>query len=139
MLIDKFTAFYQDLNRESVKNLNDVYHDDICFDDPVGSHSGLQTVKDYFDGLLTNTLGCRFNISNVIKEDNQAFIVWTMHYEHPKLKGGKTLTVNGTSYIKIQDEKVIYQRDYFDLGEMLYENVPLIGRIILWLKNGLKT
>lgn len=138
MLIEDFVAFYQDLNRESVQTLSNIYHDDICFDDPVGSHSGLQTVKDYFDNLLTNTLGCRFDITNIIKEDDQAFVVWTMHYEHPRLKGGKTLTVSGTSFIKIKDGKVIYQRDYFDLGAMLYEHIPFIGRVILWLKNGLK-
>ena len=138
MLIDNFIAFYQELNRESVRNLGQIYHEHIQFDDPVGSHAGLATVKNYFDNLLTNTLGCRFDILNVVKEDAQAFIVWRMKYEHTKLKGGKTLIVEGTSYIKIQDDKVIYQRDYFDLGAMLYEHIPLIGRIIRWLKNGLK-
>jgi limonene-1,2-epoxide hydrolase len=138
MLIDKFIAFYQDLNQESVQNLGQIYHQDICFDDPVGRHSGLQTVKYYFDKLLENTTGCRFDILNIVREDAQAFVVWKMHYEHPKLNKGKTLVVNGTSHIKIQDDKVIYQRDYFDLGEMLYEHIPLVGRIILWLKNGLK-
>jgi limonene-1,2-epoxide hydrolase len=138
MLIDDFIAFYQDLTSEAVQNLGHIYHDDVKFDDPVGSHAGIQTVKDYFENLLKNTLGCRFEILNVVKEADQAFIVWKMHYEHSKLKGGKTLIVNGTSHIKIQANKVIYQRDYFDLGEMLYEHIPFIGRIISWLRNGLK-
>jgi hypothetical protein len=34
----------------------------------------------------------------------------------------------------MQDNKVIYHRDYLDLGSMLYEQLPFIGKLISWLK-----
>jgi hypothetical protein len=30
---------------------------------------------------------------------------------------------------------VCYHRDYFDAGEMLYENLPVVGRVIRWIKD----
>jgi len=34
------------------------------------------------------------------------------------------------SHLKFADGKVISHRDYFDLGEMLYEHIPLLGGVI---------
>ena len=31
-------------------------------------------------------------------------------------------------------DKVYRHRDYFDAGALLYEHVPLLGRVIRWLK-----
>jgi len=32
------------------------------------------------------------------------------------------------------EERVTYQRDYFDAGAMVYEHVPLFGWIVRWIK-----
>ena len=138
MPLDKFVTFYKDLTLQSVEKLEEVYHKNIRFDDPVGSHSGLDSVKVYFDNLLVNTISCRFDIDHIMEKDSEAVVVWTMYYRHPKLKNGQELWVDGTSHLKLLDDKVIYQRDYYDIGAMLYEHIPVIGRVIKWLKNGLK-
>jgi hypothetical protein len=33
------------------------------------------------------------------------------------------------------DARVIYHRDYWDAAEELYENVPLLGGFMRWLKH----
>ena len=35
---------------------------------------------------------------------------------------------------KSEDGKVIYQRDFLDVGAMIYEHVPLLGKVIRYLK-----
>jgi hypothetical protein len=43
--------------------------------------------------------------------------------------------VPGGTLIKIDKfEKIIFHRDYFDAGAMLYEQIPLLGRVIKWVK-----
>jgi limonene-1,2-epoxide hydrolase len=47
------------------------------------------------------------------------------------------LEVQGISHLKFLENQVIYHRDYFDLGEMVYEHVPVLGKIVRFIKNSL--
>ena len=57
-----------------------------------------------------------------------------MTYQHNKLNQGKSVTVAGSSYIKGEGDKVILHRDYLDLGAMIYEQLPLFGKLTKWVK-----
>jgi limonene-1,2-epoxide hydrolase len=50
---------------------------------------------------------------------------------------GKPIAVDGITMLKIADDRVVYHRDYYDLGQMVYENIPLIGRLIKKIKRAL--
>ena len=43
----------------------------------------------------------------------------------------------GVSYLTFEDGKIREQRDYYDLGAMLYEHVPLVGYVIDKIKQRL--
>jgi hypothetical protein len=45
--------------------------------------------------------------------------------------------VDGFSQISFEDNKVKHHRDYFDLGSMLYEQIPVLGLLIKKIKSGL--
>ena len=72
-----------------------------------------------------------------IVNDTDVFMTWTMFLNHPRLRNGDTVRVEGASYLRTRNGKVYYHRDYFDLGSMLYENLPLFGRVIRQLKSRL--
>lgn len=86
--------------------------------------------------MMSNVSYCRFEITDVVANDGQAFITWTMSFAHPKLNGHKEITVTGVSEIKF-DERITYHRDYFDVGSMFYEQVPILKTIIQALKKRL--
>jgi hypothetical protein len=44
--------------------------------------------------------------------------------------------LEGISHLRF-GEKIDYHRDYFDLGQMVYEQIPLVGRIIKTIKKRL--
>ena len=56
-----------------------------------------------------------------------------MNYAHPKLAGGKDIVVDGATDLMFE-EKIIYHRDYIDMGQMLYEQIPVLGSIIRYIK-----
>jgi len=57
-----------------------------------------------------------------------------MTYRHPRLNGGKDISVQGASRLEFRDGKVIQHRDFFDAGELLYEQVPVLRNVIGLLK-----
>lgn len=130
-----FINVYQKLSTDNLHLLADIYHQDIVFIDPMHQLTGLEHLQYYFNNLYQQLSYCEFKIENVIEQNNEAAVYWQMSYQHPRLNAGKIVNVQGSSHIKGLNDKVIYHRDYLDLGAMLYEQLPLLGRIISWLKN----
>ncbi|WP_038181772.1 nuclear transport factor 2 family protein [Vibrio rhizosphaerae] len=137
MDVQTVALFYAQLNKHNLNTLHDIYHDEIVFEDAAHRMKGLSALSDYFTNLYQNVERCNFTIHEQHPTDNGGFLTWTMHLQHPKLDRGQLVNVQGISHLRFQDNKVIYQRDYFDLGEMLYEQLPLLGRVIRWIKRGL--
>lgn len=133
--LERFVDTYQKLGTDNLSLLSSIYHEDIVFVDPLHQVEGLSNLHKYFKGLYTNLSQCDFVIHDVIVNGEQAAIYWEMAYKHPKLGRGKEVVVSGTSRIVGQNNKVIYHRDYLDVGAMLYEQLPVIGRVIKWIKN----
>ncbi|MFT5758356.1 MAG: hypothetical protein ACI9LM_003095 [Alteromonadaceae bacterium] len=131
-----FIDNYSQLSTRNLNLLKDIYHQDILFIDPIHQVKGFDNLQQYFSDLYENLSRCHFTIEHVFEQNNEAAIYWEMSYQHPKLNSGKVITVQGHSHIKGEDvtNKVIYHRDYLDVGAMLYEHVPLLGRLIQWIK-----
>lgn len=129
-----FVENYQKLSTDNLNLLELIYHEDVIFIDPLHHLTGFDNLQAYFKRLYKNLLQCEFTISDVIYYGDTAAIYWSMVYKHPKLNGGEAVTVLGNSHIKGLDEKVKYHRDYLDVGVMLYEQLPVIGKVIKWLK-----
>lgn len=137
MDIQTVARFYSELNKDNLNRLTEIYHQNVVFEDAAHRIEGYSALLTYFQKLYKNVDRCQFVISEQYQCDDNGFLIWTMHLQHPSLAGGHTVTVNGMSQVKFSDGKVIYHRDYFDLGEMLYEHLPLLGSIIKKIKQRL--
>lgn len=133
----RLTQFYADINMESVEQLDQIYGSKVEFVDPVRRHQGLASLKNYFANLLGNVTHCRFDIQSIDSVDDRMYIVWSMHYGHPRVASGHPLSLQGTSFLKIDGGKVVFQQDYYDMGAMLYEHLPIVGFVVQKLKDRL--
>lgn len=132
--LESFVEIYQSLSTDNLHLLEQVYHRQVTFVDPMHEIEGFDNLKQYFDALYTNLSSCEFIIEEVIEQPEQAAIYWKMTYCHSKLNKGQPIEVQGHSHIKGQDGKVVFHRDYIDLGAMLYEHLPVIGKLTKWIK-----
>lgn len=144
-VIDRFASFYQTLAFADIAQLADIYADDITLIDPVGTHHGLSRLTAYFENLLVNAQSCEFAIHHIAAHesqpllDHQSFTVtWTMSFATPRLNGGETIHVDGITLLKVRDDKIFFHQDYYDLGQMVYEQVPILKFIINKIKSGMR-
>ena len=57
---------------------------------------------------------------------------------HLTLKtGNKYINVDGITQLKVVDDIIVYHKDYYDLGEMVYEHIPLLGYFVKKIKTRL--
>ncbi|MBL0520708.1 nuclear transport factor 2 family protein [Aeromonas enteropelogenes] len=134
----RFVALYQQLDRQQLHRLSEVYADEVIFIDPAHRIEGLAALSDYFAALYQRLAYCRFVITSQQQQGRQAWLGWTMTFSHPRLRGGKPVTVEGATRLEFDEEgKVCLHRDYFDLGAMLYEQLPLLGSLVRTIKGRL--
>ena len=133
-LQDRFTRFYSSLDLNALDALPGVYHREVTFADPVGVHLGLAAVEDYFRKLLSGCTRCDFVIREQRFDDQRGFLAWTMNFESPRLNGGQPIEVDGSSVLGFRDDRVESQRDYYDMGAMVYEQLPLLGPVVRYIR-----
>ncbi|MGY3875949.1 nuclear transport factor 2 family protein [Aeromonas enteropelogenes] len=134
----RFVALYQQLDRQQLHRLSEVYADEVIFIDPAHRIEGLAALSDYFAALYQRLAYCRFVITSQQQQGRQAWLGWTMTFSHPRLRGGKPVTVEGATRLEFDEQgKVCLHRDYFDLGAMLYEQLPLLGSLVRTIKGRL--
>lgn len=132
--LNNFVETYQTLSTTNLSLLAHVYHKEVIFIDPMHHVEGFDNLSQYFRVLYQHLTHCQFDIKHLIYSQNEAAIYWQMSYKHPKLNHGNLVVVEGHSQIKGHEDKVIFHRDYLDIGAMLYEQLPMLGRLIKWIK-----
>ena len=130
-----FRALFNELDKGNLNKLSEVYSEDIRFQDPLGTVNGLDELTRYFAGAYANVISCRFEFGDAVVQEGMAAVPWVMHLRHKRIRKGQEVQVQGISHLEIRDGMVCYHRDYFDAGEMLYENLPVLGRVIRWIKD----
>jgi hypothetical protein len=134
--LEVFCREYQSLSATNLQVLRDIYAPNICFSDPAHHIQGIAALLSYFEGLFSQVMSCRFDIEQVMEQDDEAFVRWQMCFSHPRLNSGKEVKVPGVSHLRFA-EQVYEHTDYFDMGAMLYEQLPLLGGVIRALKRRL--
>lgn len=135
--LTRFLDLYsQDLVSCDLAQLAEVYSAKVTFTDPAHRIEGIESLIAYFEHLVGNLSHCTFRIDEVFEQPDSAMLTWEMAFAHPKLAGGKPVLVPGSSLLRFSD-KIDFHRDYFDLGSMLYEQVPVLGWAVRQVKKGL--
>lgn len=138
-IVDNFITLYQRLNKQTlnIEILSNVYHNDIVFEDCLHHIEGILVLFNYFENLYENVSFIEFDFENQWIKQDSAMLTWTMSYQHPKLNQGEVIKVKGATHLQFAEGKIIRHRDYFDAGALLYEHLPLLKRVIKYLKNRL--
>lgn len=140
-IVQQFISMYQTLNKDNLHQLKTVYSNDVVFIDALHEVKGLSVLEAYFKAMYGNLSSSSITVTHVQSnssneasgEEGTAYLTWTMEYVHPKLSGGKTIALDGVTQIRF-DEKITYHRDYADMGQMLYEHIPVLGSAIRFIK-----
>lgn len=134
-VVAKFKQLYQTLDASNCNSgiVDDVYSDNVLFQDSFHRIEGVDAMKEYFNALYLNLKSSEFIFHDHWVHDDRAMLTWTMTYSHGRLNSGRDISIEGATEIRF-DDKVYFHKDYFDGGSLLYEHVPVLGSVIKQLK-----
>jgi len=114
------------------ENLDRLYTEDVHFRDPISEVTGLPELQRYFTRFAEVSAGARFEITDEVVQPGQAAVFWTMVMVQRDGSDGRRF--QGVSHMKVRD-RIYEERDYFDLGEAVYDHVPVVGWLTRFVRS----
>lgn len=134
--LQKAKNAFDQLDKDHLNVVDDFYDQNAVFQDPIHEIKGLKAIRSYYEGLYKNVESIRFEYKRTAEVGDFVTLEWRMYLKAPNLNSGQEITLDGASLINFggKDGKVISHRDYFDMGEFIYERVPVLSSVIRYIK-----
>ena len=130
---------FNEYTGKNMEVLERLYDDEIHFQDPITDIRGMAELKKYYAHAYSRVKQIRFDFHRMYEAGDTVTAEWNMTLAVKGLNGGNAFTVHGVSVLTFSSKsnKVARHRDYLDIGEMVYERLPLFGGLIKALKGRL--
>ena len=133
--LKRLVEYWQTLTPASVERLGEIYAENATFRDPFSDVAGLAAIKHIFADMFVRLHEPRFTISETIEQEHGAILIWDFDFRVKALKPSLARRIHGSSHIRFgADGRVSYHRDYWDAAGELYEQLPVVGALMRWLK-----
>lgn len=127
-------VYFEQLTLADVDQLGRFFHADARFKDPFNEVQGLARIQHIFRHMFAQVAQPRFVIRQVVAEGRQCFLTWDFCFER-RSGAGDAWTIRGATHWQFDGDGLITDhRDYWDAAEELYEQLPLLGRLMRWLR-----
>lgn len=135
--LTRLTRYVETLTRQSVANLGEFYAPTVYFRSPLHEVRSAAELAALLDRLFERVDVPRFEITATLLQHNQALLVWNFHF-HAKRWIDDEQVIHGASHLRLAvDGRIAYQRDYWDATEDIYAKLPILGRLLGWLRQRL--
>lgn len=125
--LQDFLDYFNQLSNSNLLSTETIYHPNVQFIDPVHQINGRDALISYLQHGYQRLNYAKFTADQGVITHNQGFISWQMCLSHPAIGKGVEIIVHGCSALRWEDNQIIYHRDYYDLTEMVYQHLPVIG------------
>ena len=133
--LDGVARYFETLTPHSVAALEIYYDPQARFKDPFNQVQGVAAIRRIFEHMFVALQAPRFVITGQVLQGSQCFLTWEFRFRFRNFQPGTEQTILGASHLVLSDQGLItLHRDYWDAAEELYEKLPLVGRLMRWLK-----
>jgi len=129
-------SLYTEFDASKAELLRQLYADEVVFTDPIHQVAGIGDLENYFKHISQGLSFCEFEFFDTCAVDDCAWLKWVMRFSHPRLGAKKVISISGATELK-RHKKIYSHTDFYDLGAMLYEHVPILGQVTKVLKQRL--
>lgn len=132
--VDRFMTLFNESRPDIERLMDECYSPRVLFRDPLVECRGTEALARYLEGAYANVTHCEFSYGEPARNRFQVLLPWTMTLEHRRLSRGAPILVDGVSVLQGDADAIEYHRDYYDAGQLIYENIPALGSIIRWIR-----
>ena len=132
--LKELTGWYENLKKGSLDEIDLFYDENVFFKDPFNEFKGRDKLMKAFVHMFENLENPHFVILDTIENSRSAFLTWDFFL---RIKG-RAYKIHGSSHLKFnKGNRIVYHRDYWDVGEEILLNVPFIRLIYSYFRKKL--
>ena len=121
--LKELKVWYENLKEGALDEMDFFYDENVFFKDPFNEIGGRDKLMKIFEHMFETLEKPQFVILDTIENSGSAFLTWDFFL---RIKG-RAYKIHGSSHLKFNKEnRIVYHRDYWDVGEEILLNVPFI-------------
>ena len=136
----RFQQFFQPLAPERIEQLIErTYGQDVYFNDTLKVVRGRVALRDYLLDSAQGAAECRVLFDEVTRTAvGEHHLRWRMMIRFKRFAGGRETWSTGMSHIRLSAHGlVVYQQDYWNAADGLFQHIPILGGAIRAIKRRL--
>ena len=132
--LTEFKERFLNLNESTLDEIISYYDENVFFKDPFNEFNGREKLKKLFIHMFITFKNPHFVFIDSIENGEEIFLTWDFIFSYKE----KIFKIHGSSHLKLNDEKkIVYHRDYWDVGEELLLKIPFIKILYGFFQNKL--
>ncbi|QLB59167.1 nuclear transport factor 2 family protein [Acinetobacter indicus] len=131
----RFTSAFNTLGTPKfVENAGALYADQLFINDTLSQFSSRKKLLEHFLGMNQRVSNVTVSLLNTSYHQDSAYVHWHMAYDFKMFGTTRSMDSYGISEIKInENNKIIFQQDFWDPANGLYRSLPYVGGVYSWL------
>ncbi len=136
--LDDYIEYFEKLTPRSVGMIEKLAAPGIRFKDPFNDVQGVDAFQRVFEHMFENVEKPKFKVTDSSwsrQQDRTAYLRWVFTYS----MNGNARKVEGLSAVMFSNDGLVMSHiDFWDAAENFYENIPVLGAMIRFVKSKLK-
>lgn len=133
--VSAVVAFFESITPQSVALISQFYAGDAHFKDPFNEVRGVAAIEGIFAHMFQSVHEPRFVVTQRVLQGDECFLTWDFLFRFKRFDTQSTQCIRGASHLRFNAQgQIVLHRDYWDAAEELYEKLPVLGRLMRWLK-----
>ena len=121
--LEDLKIWYANLKKSNLDQIENFYDANVSFKDPFNEIKGIEKLRQIFNHMFENLENPHFVFIDTIENEGEIFLTWDFF---SKLNE-KEYKIHGSTHLKYNEKnRIFYHRDYWDVGEEILLNVPII-------------
>lgn len=117
---------YNPFGKPDWSHIFPYYHENIVFEDSIQRIEGIEEFTAMCKRLTKRCEKLNMEIQSILMEGQVVFFQWTMEMSFKKFP---VTPIYGCTKLIIEDNKIVSQRDYYDMWGDIFNNIPWFHRM----------
>lgn len=133
--VDRLADYFERLSPEAVERIGEYYAPAAEFKDPFNQVRGVEAIARVFRHMYVQVQAPRFRVVSRMVRGDEAWLAWEFHFRFRGWHASRAQCIRGATHLRFQEDgRVVMHRDYWDSGEELFAKLPLVGRVVNFLR-----
>lgn len=135
--LSRFIDFYSPLDQERIaSSMDQIYAKDLYFNDTLVTLRDRNVLQKHLLATAERLSHMSLQPVNVIRDDNQIYLVWVMEARFSLLGRERLSRTIGISQLRFNlNGQVFFHQDFWDSSQGLDQHLPLLGPMTRWLRD----